>query len=73
MPRFYPKTRGVVYWSVRMLRTLLWAFVLVLALSFFGISLRAIIMSPAGQENFGYVYHLLVQFWDWILGIFLKV
>jgi hypothetical protein len=48
-----------------MVRTIFWAFILVLALSFFGISLRAIIMSPAGQENFGYVYHLMVQGWQW--------
>lgn len=63
----------MVYWQARMLRTIFWAFVLVLALSFFGISLRAIIMSPAGQENFGYVYHLLVQFWDWIAGFFVNL
>jgi len=52
-----------------MLRTIFWAFVLVLALSFFGISLRAIIMSPAGQENFGYVWHLMVQAWQWLTNL----
>lgn len=51
-----------------MARTLFWAFVFILALSFFGISLRAIIMSPAGQENFGYVYHVMAQFWQWLTG-----
>jgi len=54
-----------------MLRLLFWALVLLLALSFFGISLQAIISSPAGQENFGYVYHLALQVWHWLLGIFL--
>ncbi len=54
-----------------MFRTAFWVFVLVLALSFFGISLRAIITSPAGQENFHYVYELLVQFWHTLVGWFL--
>lgn len=50
-----------------MFRTIFWAFVLILALSFFGISLRAIITSPAGQENFGYVWHLIVEGWQWFV------
>ena len=47
------------------LRLIFWILVLVLALSFFGISLQAIINSPAGQANFAYVYHLLTQAWLW--------
>src|SRR3989338_2526235 len=48
-----------------MLRLIFWLFVLLLALSFFGISLQAIINSPAGQANFNYVLNLLSQVWQW--------
>ncbi len=48
-----------------MLRTIFWALVLLLALSFFGISIQAIVNSPAGQENFAYLGHLLLQAWQW--------
>jgi len=51
-----------------MFRTIFWVFVLLLALSFFGISLQAIINSPAGQANFAYVYDLLLQAWHWIVN-----
>ena len=43
-----------------------WIFVLLLALSFFGISIQAIINSPAGQANFGYLLHVLSQGWQWL-------
>ncbi len=48
-----------------MLRLIFWISVLVLALSFFGISLQAIIASPAGQANFAYLYQLLIELWNW--------
>jgi hypothetical protein len=48
-----------------MLKVIWWSFILILALSFFGISLQAIINSPAGQANFNYVYHFLTQVWLW--------
>lgn len=47
-------------------KAIFWIFVLVLALSFFGISIQAIINSPAGQENFGYMMNLLSQGWQWL-------
>ncbi|MEK7157265.1 MAG: hypothetical protein AAB709_01795 [Patescibacteria group bacterium] len=47
-----------------MLRTIFWILVLILALSFFGISIRAIVNSPAGQENFAYLFDLLSRFWQ---------
>ncbi|MDE1919483.1 MAG: hypothetical protein KGH56_02165 [Patescibacteria group bacterium] len=50
-----------------MLKTIFWALVLILALSFFGISIQAIVNSPAGQENFAYVGNLLSQGWQWII------
>lgn len=49
-----------------MLKTIFWTLVLILALSFFGISIRAIVNSPAGQENFTYIGSLLSQGWEWI-------
>ena len=42
-----------------------WVFILFLALSFFGISIQAIINSPAGQANFGYLMSLLSEGWQW--------
>ena len=50
-----------------MLNLLFWIFVLVLGLSFFGISIKAIIESPAGQSNFGYLLHLLSLLWQWLI------
>lgn len=51
---------------IAMLKVTFWIFVLVLALSFFGISIVAIINSPAGQENFGYLAFLIVSGWQWV-------
>lgn len=45
-----------------------WVFVLILGLSFFGISIKAIITSPAGQENFAYLFHLATIGWHWIVA-----
>jgi hypothetical protein len=49
-----------------MFTLIFWIFVLVLGLSFFGISLQAIISSPAGQENFAYLFHLFTIGWQWL-------
>lgn len=51
-----------------MFKLIFWIFVLILALSFFGISIQSIVNSPAGQANFAYVWSLLVNAWHWILG-----
>jgi len=51
-----------------MFNLIFWIFVLLLSLSFFGISIQAIINSPAGQENFNYVVNLLSQAWQWIIA-----
>lgn len=50
-----------------MLKTIFWTLVLILALSFFGISIQAIVNSPAGQQNFAYIGGLLSQGWEWLL------
>jgi hypothetical protein len=52
--------------TISILRVIFWIFVLVLALSFFGISIQAIITSPAGKANFAYIYQLLTEVWQWI-------
>ncbi|MEJ0053242.1 MAG: hypothetical protein WDN10_00745 [bacterium] len=53
-----------------MLKLIFWIVVGVLALSFFGISLRAIITSPIGQDNLGFLWMLVVQGWDAIVQFF---
>lgn len=51
-----------------MFKLIFWIFVLVLALSFFGISIQAIINSPAGQANFSYAFHIIGQMWQWVMA-----
>ncbi|MBU6321251.1 MAG: hypothetical protein KGI78_01615 [Patescibacteria group bacterium] len=46
-----------------MIRTLFWLCVLFLALSFFGISIRSIVESPAGQANLAYLTYLAISAW----------
>ena len=49
------------------LRLIFWAFVLVLGLSFFGISIQSIVMSPTGQANFSYLFSFVTKMWQWML------
>ncbi|MHB8660663.1 MAG: hypothetical protein ACYC75_01840 [Minisyncoccota bacterium] len=51
-----------------MLKLIFWTFILVLALSFFGISLEALINSPTSQANFAFLFHLLYQGWQWLVN-----
>ncbi len=48
-----------------MFRLAFWIFILFLALSFFGISVQAIINSPAGQQNFAYLAYFIVFGINW--------
>ncbi|MDD2657348.1 MAG: hypothetical protein PHD04_01650 [Candidatus Pacebacteria bacterium] len=48
-----------------MFKLIVWMLVLFLALSFFGISIQAIINSPAGQANLAYLLNLLTQAYLW--------
>lgn len=50
-----------------MLRLVFWGFVFVIALSFFGISIRAIVESPAGQANLAYLSSLFISAWHWLV------
>ncbi|MFZ1075127.1 MAG: hypothetical protein WAN50_02025 [Minisyncoccia bacterium] len=52
-----------------MLHLIFWTLVLLLALSFFGISIQSIVNSPAGQANFAYIYHLCLIGWQWIVNL----
>lgn len=52
---------------VALIRLTFWASILLLALSFFGISIHAIVNSPVGQENLVYISGLLSQLWQLIL------
>lgn len=49
-----------------LLHLILWVFIFILGLSFFGISIQAIVNSPAGQANFGYLIHTSTEFWQWL-------
>lgn len=46
-----------------MLRAIILIIILLLVLSFFGVSVQHIIESPTGQANFGYVGDLLALGW----------
>ncbi|MES2994951.1 MAG: hypothetical protein V4681_02895 [Patescibacteria group bacterium] len=47
-----------------MLRTIILIVVIVLVLSFFGISIQSVINSPTGQENFGFLWDLIKDGWE---------
>lgn len=51
-----------------MVRLIIWVIIGLLALSFFGVSLRALVESPTSQENFSYLWNLLQQGWDYIVA-----
>ncbi len=50
---------------ISFIKLVVWVFVLLLALSFFGISIQTIVSSPTGQANFNYIYSILQQVWQW--------
>ena len=52
-----------------MLRAIILIIILLLVLSFFGVSVQHIIESPTGQANFGYVGDLLSKGWNDIVTI----
>ena len=64
-----------------MIRILMWTAIAVLVMSFFGISIQAVVESPAGQENIDYVLgflkagvafilHFLGGILEWVVRIF---
>lgn len=46
-----------------MVRLIILVLVLILALSYFGISIREIATSPTGQENFSFVWMYIQEGW----------
>ena len=50
-----------------MWNALLWFLIFIIGLSFFGISLEAIVNSPAGQANFAYLLFLLSEIWGFVI------
>jgi len=51
-----------------MVRLIIIVAILILALSFFGISIRAIVESPTGHDNFTFLWELIRTGWNIILG-----
>lgn len=53
-----------------MLRLIIYIVLIVLALSFFGITIQSIVHSPAGQANFSYVWDLVVSAFYFMVNLF---
>ena len=51
-----------------MLKLIFWTVVIILALSFFGISLQSIVSSDAAHANFSYLAGLVINLWNWIVS-----
>lgn len=60
-----------------MVKLIIWVIVGLLALSFFGISLRALIDSPTNQDNIQLIWTMFSNGWHfiklWLDGIILSV
>jgi len=50
-----------------LVKTVIMIVVALLILSYFGLNIRTIVNSPAGQENFSYAQELMVKVWDGFL------
>lgn len=53
-----------------MLRLIVWIVVGVLALSFFGISLRELVLNPQTQDNFSFIMTMLQNGWHFLTAWF---
>ncbi len=53
-----------------MVRLIIWIVIGLLALSFFGISLRALVDNPTNQDNWSFLLALLRDGWDYITAWF---
>ncbi|HRH55536.1 MAG TPA: hypothetical protein PK609_01595 [Candidatus Paceibacterota bacterium] len=53
-----------------MVRFIILIIVLILALSYFGISIRDVAQSPTGQENFSFVWEYVKDGWELITVFF---
>lgn len=50
-----------------MLRLIVWVVIIILALSFFGVSLKTLVEDPTTQANFSFIINLLESGWDTIV------
>lgn len=50
-----------------MIRLVIWIIIGLLALSFFGISLQALVENPTNQHNMSYLFMLLKDGWDYLV------
>lgn len=53
-----------------MVRLIIWVVVGLLALSFFGVSLQALVENPTNQNNLQYLGSMLEQGWDYLVAFF---
>ncbi len=51
-----------------MIRLIIWVAIFILILSFFGVSLKAVVNSPLTHENFMYVWQLIGESWRALLA-----
>lgn len=56
-----------------MIRAIVWVVILVLALSFFGISLKSLVNDPTTQDNFSFILDLVRSGWEVIESWFLDL
>ncbi len=56
-----------------MIRFILLVIILILALSYFGISIRDIATSPAGQDNFSFVMMYVREGWEIVTVFFAEL
>lgn len=50
-----------------MIRFIIVLAIFVVALSYFGVSIRHIVESPTGQDNFGFVWQIILNGWNLVL------
>jgi hypothetical protein len=56
-----------------MLRLIFWIILIILVLSFFGISLQSLFASPTTHANFGFAGQLVLNGWNLIVQFFQTV
>lgn len=53
-----------------MVRLIIWVVIGLLALSFFGVSLRALVENPTNQDNVSFLGIMLENGWDYLVAWF---
>jgi hypothetical protein len=51
-----------------MIKLVILIVIALLVLSFFGISLRTLVLSPTAQDNFTFAWSLVMQGWNWLVA-----